>query len=205
MLRSCGSESPPINSQRAQSDTLPHSNGHLRAKNSVYRMPRLSPAYISHQLLVDGSIFSVLLEASLQYAFVNISYADDTTGQQCFGQIPCIVAKCGAYLKDQGTLVCNAINPAAQSFTYNGFFLGLYVEGIFRLSGSARRIGELQHIFDIPPLYGSQLDWQGYSIHDAANVLRRFLNSLPDPVINHKSYNDFRNVLGNVFIFKFRV
>jgi hypothetical protein len=70
------------------------------------------------------------------------------------------------------------------------------VEGIFRLSGSARRIGELQHLFDIPPLYGSQLDWQGYSIHDAANVLRRFLNSLPDPVITHKSYNDFRNVLG---------
>lgn len=70
------------------------------------------------------------------------------------------------------------------------------MEGIFRLSGSARRIGELQHLFDIPPLYGSQLDWQGYSIHDAANVLRRFLNSLPDPVITHKSYNDFRNVLG---------
>jgi hypothetical protein len=64
------------------------------------------------------------------------------------------------------------------------------------LSGSARRIGELQHMFDIPPLYGSQLDWQGYSIHDAANILRRFLNSLPDPVITHKSYNDFRNFLG---------
>jgi RhoGAP domain len=75
---------------------------------------------------------------------------------------------------------------------------GLFVEGIFRLSGSARRIGELQHLFDIPPLYGSQLDWQGYSIHDAANVLRRFLNSLPDPVITHKSYNDFRNVLGEL-------
>ncbi|KAG2186313.1 hypothetical protein INT43_002751 [Umbelopsis isabellina] len=123
----------------------------------------------------DGSIFSTLLETSIQYACVNISYADDATKQQCYGQIPCIVAKCGAYLKDQG----------------------LYVDGIFRLSGSARRIGELQHMFDIPPLYGSQLDWQGYSIHDAANVLRRFLNSLPDPVINHKSYNDFRNVLAD--------
>lgn len=52
---------------------------------------------------IDGSIFSVLLETSIQYAFVNISYADDACGQQCFGQIPCIVAKCGAYLKDQGT------------------------------------------------------------------------------------------------------
>ncbi|KAI8581861.1 hypothetical protein K450DRAFT_229609 [Umbelopsis ramanniana AG] len=129
----------------------------------------------SHAPPNDGSIFSVLLETSIQYAFVNISYADDASGQQCFGQIPCIVAKCGAYLKDHG----------------------LFVEGIFRLSGSARRIGELQHLFDIPPLYGSQLDWQGYSIHDAANVLRRFLNSLPDPVITHKSYSDFRNVLDN--------
>lgn len=39
------------------------------------------------------------------------------------------------------------------------------------------------------------MDWKGYSIHDAANVLRRFLNYLPEPVIVHRLYQPFRNVI----------
>lgn len=52
-------------------------------------------------------------------------------------------------------------------------------EGIFRVSGSNKRINELQAIFDQPPRYGKDFDWTGYSVHDAASVLRRYLNSLP--------------------------
>jgi hypothetical protein len=39
------------------------------------------------------------------------------------------------------------------------------------------------------------LDWKGYSVHDAANVLRRFLNYLPEPVIVHQLYQPFRDVI----------
>lgn len=39
------------------------------------------------------------------------------------------------------------------------------------------------------------MDWKGYSIHDAANVLRRFLNYLPEPVIVNQLYQPFRNVV----------
>jgi hypothetical protein len=53
------------------------------------------------------------------------------------------------------------------------------IEGIFRVSGSSKRINELQAIFDSPPRYGKDLDWQGYSVHDAASVLRRYLNQMP--------------------------
>jgi len=77
-----------------------------------------------------------------------------------------------------------------------GSVIGLYVEGIFRLSGSAKRIGMLQTFFDTPPHYGSQLDWRGYTVHDAANVMRRFLNYLPDPVIPHQFYHTFRELIG---------
>jgi hypothetical protein len=69
------------------------------------------------------------------------------------------------------------------------------VEGIFRLSGSARRIKELQEIFDSPERYGKGLDWTGYTVHDAANILRRYLNQLPEPIVPLDFYERFRGPL----------
>ncbi|KAI7888286.1 Rho GTPase activation protein [Mucor mucedo] len=119
----------------------------------------------------EDQIFGVPLLNSLKCARAVIAYVDNDV--QYFGFIPVIVAKCGSFLKDQG----------------------LYTEGVFRMSGSAKRIGQLQQIFNTPPDYGRQLDWKGYSIHDAANVLRRFLNYLPEPVIVNHLYQPFRNVV----------
>ena len=69
------------------------------------------------------------------------------------------------------------------------------VEGIFRLSGSAKRIKELQVIFDSPDRYGKGLDWTGYTVHDAANILRRYLTRLPEPIIPLDFYEPFRQPL----------
>ena len=69
------------------------------------------------------------------------------------------------------------------------------VEGIFRLSGSAKRIKELQAIFDSPERYGKGLDWTGYTVHDAANILRRYLNQLPQPIVPLDFYEKFRDPL----------
>ena len=76
-------------------------------------------------------------------------------------------------------------------------FLGLAtdVEGIFRLSGSAKRIKELQAIFDSPDRYGKGLDWTGYTVHDAANILRRYLNQLPQPIVPLDFYERYREPL----------
>ena len=38
---------------------------------------------------------------------------------------------------------------------------------------------ELQDIFDRPPSYGKDVVWGPWSVHDAANVLRRYLNRMP--------------------------
>lgn len=84
---------------------------------------------------------------------------------------------------------------------------------------------ELQAIFDDPPFYGKDLDWQHphshqnhphppreslsendtlsednpikpyFSIHDAANVLRRYLMCLPEPLISQSMYEDLKEVL----------
>ncbi len=69
------------------------------------------------------------------------------------------------------------------------------MEGIFRLSGAAKRIKELQAIFDSPDRYGKGLDWTGYTVHDAANILRRYLNQLPQPIVPLDSYEKFRDPL----------
>lgn len=66
---------------------------------------------------------------------------------------------------------------------YFFIIIALSTEGIFRLSGNVKRIAMLQTIFDTPNDYGLQLNWHGYTVHDASNVMRRFLNYLPEPVI----------------------
>lgn len=69
------------------------------------------------------------------------------------------------------------------------------VEGIFRLSGSAKRIKDLQEVFNSPDRYGKGLDWTGYTVHDAANILRRYLNQLPEPIVPLDFYDRFRDPL----------
>ena len=69
------------------------------------------------------------------------------------------------------------------------------VEGIFRLNGAAKRIKELQATFDSPDRYGKGLDWTGYTVHDAANILRRYLNQLPQPIVPLDFYENFRDPL----------
>jgi GTPase-activating protein SAC7 len=118
-------------------------------------------------------VFGVHLYESIKYAKAAIWLINDNGERFIAGYIPTVVAKCGIFLKSKGT----------------------DVEGIFRLSGSARRIKDLQEIFDSPKLYGKDLDWSGYTVHDAANVLRRYLNQLPEPVIPLNFYERFRDPL----------
>ncbi|OIW34027.1 RhoGAP-domain-containing protein [Coniochaeta ligniaria NRRL 30616] len=118
-------------------------------------------------------IFGVPLRQSITYANVAISLIDEDGKSYIYGYVPIVVAKCGVFLKEKAT----------------------HVEGIFRLSGSEKRIKELKTIFDSPDRYGKGLVWDGYTVHDAANVLRRYLNDLPEPVVPLDLYEKFREPL----------
>ncbi|KAI4122164.1 MAG: hypothetical protein LQ338_005972 [Usnochroma carphineum] len=118
-------------------------------------------------------IFGVALQDSIKYANVAISLTNERGESYIYGYVPIVVAKCGVYLKEKAT----------------------DVEGIFRLSGSNKRIKELQEIFDSPDRYGKGLDWAGYTVHDAANILRRYLNNLPQPIVPLEFYERFRDPL----------
>ena len=126
----------------------------------------------SQRRLILG-IFNVPLQESITYANVAISLYNDSGQPFIYGYIPIVVAKCGLFLKENAT----------------------ETEGIFRLSGSAKRIKDLQAIFDEPPKYGKGHDWDGFTVHDAANILRRDLNHLPDPIIPFDWYDAFREPL----------
>ncbi|WEW57341.1 GTPase activating protein (GAP) for Rho1p [Emydomyces testavorans] len=122
-----------------------------------------------------SGIFGVPLNVSIKYANVAISLTGDDGKSFVYGYVPIVVAKCGVFLKEKAT----------------------DVEGIFRLSGSAKRIKDLQEIFNSPDRYGKGLDWTGYTVHDAANVLRRYLNQLPEPIVPLRFYERFRDPLQN--------
>lgn len=130
----------------------------------------------------NSKYFGVPLEDAIEQAAAKISIlagagsgADtDANGVQ-YGKIPIVVAKCGVFLKKKG----------------------LTVEGIFRVGGSSKRIKELQAIFNTPPDFGKKLSWEGYNVHDAASVLRRYLNALPEPLIPLAFYQEFRMPLLN--------
>ncbi|CAO1632224.1 unnamed protein product [Parajaminaea phylloscopi] len=121
----------------------------------------------------DAKVFAVPLRKSLKYASVAISMADEEGKQYVWGYVPVIVAKVGLYLKE------NAVDT----------------EGVFRIAGSQKRMRELQETFDSPPRYGKDVDWSKYSVHDAASVLRRYLNQMPEPIIPLHLYNEFRNII----------
>ncbi|KAI4694279.1 hypothetical protein J4E81_006495 [Alternaria sp. BMP 2799] len=118
-------------------------------------------------------IFGVPLIQSIPYANVAISLFNEHGESYIYGYVPIVVAKCGVFLKEKAT----------------------DVEGIFRLAGSEKRIKELRTAFDTPPRYGKGLDWSGYTVHDAANILRRYFNNLPEPIIPLQHYDPFRNPL----------
>ncbi|OBA24550.1 RhoGAP-domain-containing protein [Metschnikowia bicuspidata var. bicuspidata NRRL YB-4993] len=138
-------------------------------------------SFLQNNPLVDenSKYFGVPLEKAISQAAAKISILGSESSTLSdedvlhYGRIPIVVAKCGVYLKNNG----------------------LNVEGIFRVGGSSKRIKELQIIFNSPPDFGKRLNWDGFTVHDAASVLRRYLNALPEPLIPLDLYEEFRDPL----------
>ncbi|KAJ9100808.1 hypothetical protein QFC19_005411 [Naganishia cerealis] len=136
-------------------------------------------SFLQHNPLVDenSQYFGISLDRAIDLASAKISIFGTTSSDQMlqYGRIPVVVAKCGVYLKTNG----------------------LKVEGIFRVGGSSRRLKELQLVFNTPPEFGKKLSWDGFTVHDAASILRRYLNALPEPLIPLDLYEKFRDPLRN--------
>jgi hypothetical protein len=62
---------------------------------------------------------------------------------------------------------------------------GIRSEGLFRLSGSAPKILQLEKIFSQEPSFGKDIDLSAYDVHTLAGTFKKLLRSLPEPVIPH--------------------
>ncbi|KAH8555835.1 Rho GTPase activation protein [Umbelopsis sp. PMI_123] len=62
---------------------------------------------------------------------------------------------------------------------------GIRSEGLFRLSGSAPKIHQLENLFSREPDFGKNVDLSPYDVHTLAGTFKKLLRSLPEPVIPH--------------------
>ncbi|TIC33606.1 hypothetical protein E3Q10_00674 [Wallemia mellicola] len=148
----------------------------LQAEAQDIGTPKHERSFAKKKTDSQVPIFGIPLRESLRNAHVQISTAAlDSDDHFVCGFVPVVVAKCGLHLKETAT----------------------EIEGTFRISGSAKRMKELQTIFESPPKFGKNLEWKKYAFnsHDVASVLRRYLTLMPEPVIPHEFYEQFRNIL----------
>lgn len=71
---------------------------------------------------------------------------------------------------------------------------GINQEGIFRLNGNVTRRRELENTFyhNLP----LNLDQGNYSVHDCANVLKKFLSDLPEPLLTDAYFQIYWQIAG---------
>ena len=63
----------------------------------------------------------------------------------------------------------------------------LNTHGIFRIPGSNRRIDTLKKLYDS----GEPVDFEGYTVHDIAGLLKLYLRELPEPLFTIKLLKPF--------------
>ncbi|KAG9050182.1 hypothetical protein FS837_007080 [Tulasnella sp. UAMH 9824] len=167
---------PPLSTEPPPAPTKASLKAWWRHFTFIQKLKKEPPSVAPAAKISSGStVFGKPLRESLRYASVHISTSNAQGELYVWGYIPVVVAKCGLYLKENAT----------------------EVQGTFRVSGSNKRMRELQTLFDTPPRYGKDLDWskKQFTTHDVASVFRRYLTQMPEPVIPHDRYHDFRNVL----------
>lgn len=152
-------------------------------------------------------ILGVSLYESIKFANVAISFTNVTGETYVYGYVPTFVGKIGVFLKEEGmfsTRPLPALEFAAATtllsiqrvrLGVDNFYLATDVEDIFCVSGSALRLQKLEAAFNEPPLYGKRFDWSGYTVHDAAAILLRYLLRLPESIIPVEMYEAFQDPL----------
>ncbi|KAH3900278.1 uncharacterized protein SCODWIG_01478 [Saccharomycodes ludwigii] len=164
---------PQQKSQQTQ-DTLqydiPNSNNNNNNNNNMASYKQYRDDFLKQRHSFHGRVFGVTLQESLSTASAEVIVQSESVS---FGKIPVVVAKCGAFLKSNG----------------------LNTQGIFRIAGNSKRVKNLQYMFSTPD-YGVKFNnWESFTVHDAATILRRYLNNLEEPLIPIACYNKFREPL----------
>ncbi|KAJ2865186.1 GTPase activating protein (GAP) for Rho1p [Coemansia aciculifera] len=147
-----------------------HGVGSQPLPTSIMGSPSFNKVNRGNSTSSETQLFGMSLSSAVKVAGVHVGSVAES-GEACV--VPTVVAVCGRHLCDQGQ----------------------QTQGIFRVNGSMKRVQLLQDEFCEQPLYGRQVEWSRYTLHDAATILRRYLISLPESVISAAHYNAFLDKL----------
>lgn len=148
-------------------------------------------------------VLGISLNESIKYANVAISLTNEKGESFVYGYIPVYVGKICVFLKEKGPFSISPLSCIHHSYqsafhsplAIDSLRLATDVENIFCVGGSALRLQKLEAEFNDPPDYGKGLDWSGYTVHDAAAILIRYLQRLPESIIPIDMYEAFQNPL----------
>uniref|UniRef100_A0A7N6AA28 Myosin IXB n=1 Tax=Anabas testudineus TaxID=64144 RepID=A0A7N6AA28_ANATE len=108
---------------------------------------------------------------------VTSCYGDEESGRQHFGVHVCRLVS-----------EKNPVPMVLEMMLEHVEIHGLYVEGIYRKSGSSNRMKELyQRLENDPHL----VCLEDYPIHTVTGLVKQWLRELPDPLMTFTRYNDF--------------
>jgi hypothetical protein len=76
------------------------------------------------------------------------------------------------------------------------FHLALETQGIFRVSGSAKRVEELRQAFEVLPV-DFDIREGGFLVHDVSTLLKSQLRDQTESLLTGKLFNIFTAAAGN--------
>lgn len=158
------------------------------------REQRTPVSLICTTYIEDDIIFGVPLEQAMQYgSLTSYGFFMPDPVHQCFKEI----VKRGKQIESNQERK-KQTERERTVFAYSKIIMnkGLCVEGIFRLSGAASEVEQLQQEFDKPPTFGRYLDLSPYDIHAVAGVMKKYLRSLPEAVIPKALQDQFLDATG---------
>ncbi len=140
------------------------------------RMPWLGDS----QSRKPDAVFGVDLKESMRVApmKIRISHRGRGTSYRTF---PVSVYKCCEFIRRAGTSPPPISHPPNTNIPPGGTDAH-----IFSSPGNPSNIATLKTIFSLPPHFGETFQFEGspYTVHDAAQLILHFLESLPKPLIS---------------------
>ncbi|EAQ93888.1 hypothetical protein CHGG_02123 [Chaetomium globosum CBS 148.51] len=164
----------PVPPSTASSDTSQreHQSGILRRSGSKFsttfrgfglRRPSLRTVDDEPEPQADA-VFGVPLVKSIQVAkgVASTRHGSGGSSARATREYPLSVLRCVYHIRD----------------------CGLEIPHIFGLSGDRVRLAQLKEVFNSADTsYGKELDWNRFTIHEAADLILVFLSELPKPII----------------------
>ncbi|KAI1119545.1 Rho GTPase activation protein [Nemania sp. NC0429] len=136
--------------------------GSRRLSVSIKKLPLWNSEQFDEQVAGESkAVFGVSLQRSMEVAkgVSKTHHADN--GGSSRRDFPLCMQKCCFFLKDEGVAAAD----------------------IFAEPGDIFRVSKLKELFSTGPKYGEDVDFAGYTVYDAADLIKLYLSQLPRPLI----------------------